>query len=40
MQNQKIINLLNDSSNQLSNFATNNWLIVDDQKNIYMKRKL
>ena len=29
METQKIINLLNDSSNEQSQFATKNWYIID-----------
>ena len=31
METQKIINLLNDSSNEESKFATNKWFIIDSQ---------
>ena len=31
METQKIINLLNDSSNKESKFATKNWYIIDSQ---------
>ena len=31
METQKIINLLNDSSNEESKFATKKWYVVDSQ---------
>ena len=31
MEIQKIINLLNDSSNEESNFATRQWYVIDSQ---------
>ena len=31
METQKIINLLNDSSNEESKFATKNWYVIDSQ---------
>ena len=31
METQKIINLLNDSSNEESKFATKNWYVTDSQ---------
>ena len=30
MENEKIINLLDNTSNQLSKFRTNNWIEIDD----------
>ena len=32
METQKIINLLNDSSNEESKFATKKWYVIDSQK--------
>ena len=31
METQKIINLLNDSSHEVSKFATKNWYVIDSQ---------
>ena len=31
METQKIINMLNDSSNQESKFGTKNWYVIDSQ---------
>ena len=31
METQKIINLLNDSSNEQPKFATKNWYVIDSQ---------
>ena len=31
METQEIINLLNDSSNEVSRFATKNWHVIDSQ---------
>ena len=33
MESQKIVNLLNDSDNESSNFATRKWYIINDQNN-------
>ena len=33
METQKILNLLNDSDNESSKFATRKWYIINDQKN-------
>ena len=33
METQKIVNLLNDSENESSNFATRKWYIINDQNN-------
>ena len=33
MGNQKIVNLLNDSDNESSTFATRKWYIINDQNN-------
>ena len=33
METRKIINLLNDSDNESSNFATRKWYVIDDQNN-------
>ena len=33
METQKIVNLLNDSNNEYSNFATRKWYIINDQNN-------
>ena len=33
METQKIINLLNDSNNESSKFATRKWYIINDQNN-------
>ena len=33
MDNQKIVNLLNDSNNEYSKFATRKWYILNDQNN-------
>ena len=33
MENQKIVNLLNDSNNESSKFATRKWLTISDQNN-------
>ena len=33
METQKILNLLNDSDNESSKFATRNWYIISDQNN-------
>ena len=33
METQKIVNLLNDSDNESSNFATRKWYIINDQNN-------
>ena len=33
MENQKIVNLLNDSENESSRFATRKWYIINDQNN-------
>ena len=33
METQKIVNLLNDSNNESSKFATRNWYIINDQNN-------
>ena len=33
MEIQKIVNLLNDSDNESSNFATRKWYIINDQNN-------
>ena len=33
MGNQKIVNLLNDSNNESSKFATRKWLTISDQNN-------
>ena len=33
MENQKIINLLNDSDNESSRFATRKWYVINDQNN-------
>ena len=33
METQKIVNLLNDSNNESSKFATKKWYIIDDQNN-------
>ena len=31
METQNIVNLLNDSNNENSNFATKNWFIIDSE---------
>ena len=33
MESQKIVNLLNDSDNESSKFATRKWYIINDQNN-------
>ena len=33
METQKIVNLLNDSNNESSKFATRKWYIINDQNN-------
>ena len=33
METQKIVNLLNDSDNESSKFATRKWYIINDQNN-------
>ena len=33
METQKIVNLLNDSDNESSEFATRKWYIINDQNN-------
>ena len=33
MESQKIVNLLNDSENEFSKFATRKWYIINDQNN-------
>ena len=33
METQKILNLLNDSDNESSKFATRKWYIINDQNN-------
>ena len=33
METRKIINLLNDSDNESSNFATRKWYVINDQNN-------
>ena len=33
METQKIVNLLNDSNNASSKFATRKWYIINDQNN-------
>ena len=33
METQKIVNLLNDSANESSKFATRKWYIINDQNN-------
>ena len=33
METQKIVNLLNDTDNEFSKFATGKWYIINDQKN-------
>ena len=33
METQKIVNLLNDSDNEFSKFATRKWYIINDQNN-------
>ena len=33
METQKIVNLLNDSTNEFSRFATRKWYIINDQTN-------
>ena len=33
METQKIVNLLNNSDNESSKFATRKWYIINDQKN-------
>ena len=33
METQKIVNLLNDSDNESSRFATRKWYIINDQNN-------
>ena len=33
METQKIVNLLNDSNNESSKFATRKWYIINDQTN-------
>ena len=39
METQKIINLLNETNNESSRFATRNWYVVDDQNNTeYVER--
>ena len=39
METQKIVNLLNDSDNESSKFATRKWYIINDQNNGYMVKK-
>ena len=38
METQKIVNLLNDSDNESSKFATRKWYIVNDQNNGQYRR--
>ena len=33
MKTQKIVNLLNDTENEFSNFASRKWYIINDQNN-------
>ena len=33
METQKIVNLLNDSENEFSRYATRKWYIINDQNN-------
>ena len=38
METQKIVNLLNDSDNESSKFATRKWYIINDQNNAHYGR--
>ena len=33
METQKIVNLLNDTDNEFSKFATRKWYVINDQNN-------
>ena len=40
METQKIVNLLNDSENESSKFATRKWYIINDQNNGQNSREI
>ena len=40
METQKIINLLNNSENEYSKFATKNWCVIDSESKVIIRTKI
>ena len=40
MKTQKIVNLLNDTDNESSKFATKKWYVINDHNNMAKKMKI
>ena len=40
MKTQKIVNLLNDTDNEVSKFATKKWYVINDHNNMAKKMKI
>ena len=40
MKTQKIVNLLNDTDNESSRFATKKWYVINDHNNMAKKMKI